>query len=99
MKKLKLLSPPSPPLSHFLVSKGGVFGKACAGKKENAVVFTWKLGLPQAWLHGEADGPAWLHGAPSLDALSLAAGHRSAPEPVEAAGWAKASPPSAVAMS
>jgi hypothetical protein len=34
-------------------------------------------------------------------ALSLAAGHRSAPEPVEAApaGWAKASPPSAVAMS
>ena len=32
-------------------------------------------------------------------ALSLAAGHRSVPEPVEAAGWAKASPPSAVAMS
>ena len=34
-------------------------------------------------------------------ALSVAAGHRSAPEPVEAApaGWAKASPPSAVAMS
>ena len=33
------------------------------------------------------------------NALSLATGHRSAPEPVEAAGSAKASPPSAVAMS
>ena len=31
--------------------------------------------------------------------LSLAAGHRRDPEPVEAGGWAKASPPSAVAMS